>query len=94
MPKGKKTERKQQYIDEIKKVILEKYPEAEFQVKDIRPWAQETWIEVYVRDTADWDVIEMLGDRTMDILIKDGIMFSIIPQPYDRRPSVEKEKSA
>ncbi|MCX6023354.1 MAG: hypothetical protein NTZ05_16825, partial [Chloroflexi bacterium] len=47
------------------------------------------WIEVYVRDEADWDVIELVSQRTTDMLIDDDIFIHVIPQSYDRRPSLK-----
>src|SRR4051794_8001699 len=92
MSKEKKAIRKQHYIDEIQQMIRDKYPEAEFDVKEVRR-TPETWIEVYVRDEADWDVIEMMSDKTTDILVEAGMMISVLPMSYGKRPSVRSGKT-
>ncbi|MCX6023358.1 MAG: hypothetical protein NTZ05_16845 [Chloroflexi bacterium] len=70
-------------------MISERYPEAEFEVTTRPGIAAGPWLRVFVPENADWDVIEMTGERTTDMLISEGISIHVIPMPYDRRPSLK-----
>ncbi len=89
MRREKKAVREQRCVDEIISIIRAKYPNAEFVVTKKPGIIEGPWIETYVPDEASWDVIELVGQRGTDMLIDDDVFIHVIPQSYDRRPSLK-----
>jgi len=67
----------EEYAEELKELIRRGVPDAEFEFYKRAP--KEYDLDVYGGFTDMWPVIELLGDRTTDILLESGIHIHVLP---------------
>ena len=65
------------YVQEIEGIIRTKFPDAEFEV--VRRGRKEVMLYVEGRFKNMFDVLDLVAERTTDILIETGIQISLVP---------------
>ena len=66
-----------EYLDEVKGMILARYPDAEFDV--IRRRRHEITVDVLTDGDNGLEIVELVGDRTTDILLESGLLIVVVP---------------
>jgi hypothetical protein len=66
-----------EYLDEIKGMILARYSDAEFDV--IRRRRHEITVDVLTDGDNGLEIVELVGDRTTDILLESGLHIVVVP---------------
>jgi hypothetical protein len=64
-------------IAEIESIIRERFPDAEFRL--YRRQNDEFTLEVTADFDNMFDILELVGERTTDILLDDDILISVLP---------------
>jgi len=67
----------QEYYDEIRQMILAKLPDAEFDI--IRRRRNEITVDVTSNVGDMLDVIDLVAERTTEILIESGVHIVVVP---------------
>lgn len=75
--KGKVRRSADEYLDEIKGMILAKYPDAEFDV--IRRRRNEITVDVLTDGDDMLEIVYLVADRTTDILVESGVHIVVVP---------------
>jgi hypothetical protein len=66
-----------EYLDEVKGMILAKYPDAEFDV--IRRRRHEITVDVLTDGDNGLEIGDLTGDRRTDILLEAGLLIVVVP---------------
>jgi hypothetical protein len=67
----------QEYYDEIRQMILAKFPDAEFDL--IRRRRNEITVDVTSNVGDMLELIDLVAERTTDILIESGVHIVVVP---------------
>jgi hypothetical protein len=67
----------EEYADELKQLIRRGIPDAEFEFYKRAP--KEYDLDVFGGFTEMWPVLDLVGDRTTDILLESGIHIDVLP---------------
>ena len=67
----------EEYAEELKELIRRGVPDAEFGLYKRAP--NEYDLDVHGGFTDMWPVLELIGDRTTDILLESGIHIHVLP---------------
>ena len=65
------------YVQEIEGIIRTKFPDAEFEA--VRRGRKEVMLYVEGRFKNMFDVLDLVAERTTDILIETGIEINLVP---------------
>jgi hypothetical protein len=65
------------YIEELKTLVLTRYPDAEFEVERIGPTEYD--ICVYGDHDDMFDILEVTSERATDILVDHDIFIHVLP---------------
>ena len=68
-----------EYLEEIKSLVLAKYRDAEFTI--VRRRRNEITVDVATDDDDAWDLTGLQAERATDILIESGIHIVLVPVP-------------
>ena len=69
------------YVEELQGRIRQMFPSAEFRTSWRNEPTEGIYIEAYVATEDEFDVIDLISDRSVDILVKTGIPIYVIPIP-------------
>jgi hypothetical protein len=70
--------RTKQAIDEVQDAIKASFPEAEFQVhRGEDPVG--IYIDAYTRAENGFDVLDVIGDRLVDLCVEEGLGIYVVP---------------
>jgi hypothetical protein len=78
MPHKSWDERTQQAIDRVQDVIKAAFPEAEFQEHRGDDPAG-IYLDAYTKAENGFDVLDVIGDRLVDLCVEPGLGISVIP---------------
>lgn len=69
------------YAEELKDLVRRRFPEARFSAPVY--WEDEgVWVmDAYTSAEDDFQVIDLVGDRELEILLRDGLHLCLIPMP-------------
>lgn len=68
----------QEYADDLKRIVLDHLPDAQFELH--RPRAKEYDLAITNKSLDDlFDVLPMTAERTSDILVESGIHIHVLP---------------
>jgi len=65
-----------EYLDQVKSMILKKYPDAEFTIVRRR---NEITVDVLTDGDHTLEIVYLVADRTTDILVESGVHIVVVP---------------
>lgn len=74
----------QHRTEELQAIIRTRFPEADFRVSQRKEPVAGIYVETFVDPDHVDEVFDLVGDRTADISIEDGLMFIVLPRPKER----------
>lgn len=79
-----KAKKAQKFVAELCDIVKTRFPEAEFNVLE---GADTGDIHIYAYADIDsvWDMLPLVSDRTLDILLAEGISIYVIPMKKGTR---------
>lgn len=83
------------FVDELKKTILERHPEATFELGPGGENPTAIFLDAYVDLDDPFEILDEIGERVVDIQVDEGIPLFVMPrQSPDRARAYERQRQS
>jgi hypothetical protein len=83
------------FVDELKKTILERHPEATFELGPGGENPTAIFLDAYVDLDDPFEILDEIGERVVDIQVDEGVPLFVMPrQSPDRARAYERQRQS